>query len=1121
MSNPTDLSLRLGIDTEGAPAAARQVETLAQSVEGVENAAAQATGSVRGFADSFDDLRGAISALAVGALAQEFVRLNSQYEANLAALKQLTGGQEAAEAALARIGATADRLGRSAMDLTEQYVQLAAATKNTALEGAATDAVFGAVVGAMGKLGRSSEETSRALAAVAQMASKGVVSAEEMRGQLGEALPGAMQALANATGLPVVKLNEMMESGQLLAADVLPALAKGLNDTFGTDQVQKVDSLGASFERLKNSLAGAFTQIGQAGVSDLFAGTMDKAAYVVRGLTAGTVSLGQQIGITTAHLVDSNSTWDAYTQAIAENTAEWDAYIDGAQAGAQATSAVSEASAEAAAASLRAASAYTEAAQSAEAAVKLTDKQRAATDAAAKSSLTWTKVLGTEKDQLKATLDVGLERLASLEKDTAATSKAATINRERLAALNAEIEGLRASGEAEGQTAEQIQGAIAVKQKSADEIAKKLALQEAEIDKLAQEKTAQEAANVAAKLAAATYGDQSDQLGRLTDVRDRANQANEAAAQKLEALKAINLLLLKQQKDLQQAQEDGLNVAEALNDTNRQLSESTAAVTQAERDSKEAAKVLAESKKLVTDASKDYQQKLKAESDAIADQVAASNTLLETKGIELKRRQAVAQAMGDEQAAASLSIQAARLEVQAIQANAVALRDRAELAAQAAEARKQELIDSGKYEGALKAETEAQLRSAEAMQLEADKLDAVAKAKKTDISLSAQLADAQNAVNQVVAEYSNKLDDAAEANQRIADAAKQAGEAAIQAGKNQYEAAEAARQAAEAAIDAAQKKAKADRESVVYTDQISAALNALADQYAWLGNTSVTTWLRSKDALGQYWQAWERGTIASDLAALEDRLKGIGNAAANIDRLTAALQSGTWTAKDLANATSAARTSAEALGAERLEALRAAIQAAQQDMADLKREADDTLASWQDKLDQLNGDELSIAERKRLSDLTDLQDQLNAAIAAGNADAAAQLRAAISTAEQYWSTYISGLKAAANAAKTATLPGITDNGDGSISSNLPTTRSGGGTDTGTVSGALNTSGASMATIAKADLTTLSDGIGATVSGALATLVAEIRSTPTQVVMDGQIVAELLRPRLTRLDLLGR
>lgn len=89
------------------------------------------------------------------------------------------------------------------MDTTEtqaQFASFGASAKNTmGLEG--SEELFKNLTGYARLMGRSDEQIQRALTALAQMASKGQVMSEELKGQLSEALPGATQAFAKALGL--------------------------------------------------------------------------------------------------------------------------------------------------------------------------------------------------------------------------------------------------------------------------------------------------------------------------------------------------------------------------------------------------------------------------------------------------------------------------------------------------------------------------------------------------------------------------------------------------------------------------------------------------------------------------------------------------------------------------------------------------------------------------------------------------------------------------------------------------------------------------------------------------------------------------------------------------------
>lgn len=116
------------------------------------------------------------------------------------------------------------------MDTTEtqaQFASFGASAKNTmGLEG--SEELFKNLTGYSRLMGRSDEQIQRALTAVSQMASKGQVMAEELKGQLSEALPGATQAFAKALGLTEKQLFDKMKNGDVKASDALPKFAKEL-----------------------------------------------------------------------------------------------------------------------------------------------------------------------------------------------------------------------------------------------------------------------------------------------------------------------------------------------------------------------------------------------------------------------------------------------------------------------------------------------------------------------------------------------------------------------------------------------------------------------------------------------------------------------------------------------------------------------------------------------------------------------------------------------------------------------------------------------------------------------------------------------------------------------------
>ncbi|GAB3314759.1 hypothetical protein GCM10027299_03310 [Larkinella ripae] len=146
-------------------------------------------------------------------------------------------------------------LGQNYLLLTKTYKGLAAATRETSLEGKVTQQIFKGVIEAGATLQLSNEEVEGSLYAISQMVSKGKVSMEELRQQLGERMPGAMRLLATALGVSEMKLNKLVEDGKLYARDVLPKLATELDRVYGPSAQKNIDKFGAQWNILNTEVA--------------------------------------------------------------------------------------------------------------------------------------------------------------------------------------------------------------------------------------------------------------------------------------------------------------------------------------------------------------------------------------------------------------------------------------------------------------------------------------------------------------------------------------------------------------------------------------------------------------------------------------------------------------------------------------------------------------------------------------------------------------------------------------------------------------------------------------------------------------------------------------------------
>lgn len=114
----------------------------------------------------------------------------------------------------------------------ESYKGILAAAQGSGMQGAGSRKVFEGASLYGAALQIDSEKMKRGMTALTQMLSKGKVMSEELKGQLAEALPGAVQAFAKSLGKSVPEMYKMMELGQVTSdelanfGDILKAQAQ-------------------------------------------------------------------------------------------------------------------------------------------------------------------------------------------------------------------------------------------------------------------------------------------------------------------------------------------------------------------------------------------------------------------------------------------------------------------------------------------------------------------------------------------------------------------------------------------------------------------------------------------------------------------------------------------------------------------------------------------------------------------------------------------------------------------------------------------------------------------------------------------------------------------------------
>lgn len=127
---------------------------------------------------------------------------------------------------------------------------------------------FQALLDATAAFGGNDEVFKRASVAIQQMGGKGVVSMEELRQQLGEAVPTAINMMANGLGVTYEELVKQIEKGKVRAQPALKAMFEEMEKTYGGSAQRMMETYQGRVAQLKSSLLElslAFTGMGTDG----------------------------------------------------------------------------------------------------------------------------------------------------------------------------------------------------------------------------------------------------------------------------------------------------------------------------------------------------------------------------------------------------------------------------------------------------------------------------------------------------------------------------------------------------------------------------------------------------------------------------------------------------------------------------------------------------------------------------------------------------------------------------------------------------------------------------------------------------------------------------------------
>ncbi|MDX0622902.1 tape measure protein [Sinorhizobium medicae] len=210
--------------------------------------------------------------------------------------------------------------------LTKSYADLALSAKGTSMEGEGARKVFVAFAQVARVNQMSTDSLQGTYTALTQIMSKGKVQAEELRGQLGDRLPGALQLMATGLGVTTEKLDSMMEKGEL-TRETLLNMAAAASSQVGPALVAALDSPAAKLQDFQNRMLVFKETVAGSGFLDAIADAFDRMAKALS--TPEAIQAAKDLGVALADIVKwatelvSSGNLDAIGNSIAALGIAW------------------------------------------------------------------------------------------------------------------------------------------------------------------------------------------------------------------------------------------------------------------------------------------------------------------------------------------------------------------------------------------------------------------------------------------------------------------------------------------------------------------------------------------------------------------------------------------------------------------------------------------------------------------------------------------------------------------------------------------------------------------------------------------------------------------------------
>jgi tape measure domain-containing protein len=156
----------------------------------------------------------------------------------------------------------AGRAGKKTIELKDAFAGFSAAALRSNISFEETKKIFEDITKVSTSLKLDTSSLNLTFKAFEQISSKGTVSMEELKRQLSDHLPGALQIAAKSMGMTNKQFRKMIEQGKISSEEFLPKFAKQLRVELAGSFEEAANSTEANMNRIVNALREGFLILG-------------------------------------------------------------------------------------------------------------------------------------------------------------------------------------------------------------------------------------------------------------------------------------------------------------------------------------------------------------------------------------------------------------------------------------------------------------------------------------------------------------------------------------------------------------------------------------------------------------------------------------------------------------------------------------------------------------------------------------------------------------------------------------------------------------------------------------------------------------------------------------------